>query len=366
MKNIETKYNDFFYSNIHSSENTFFAVFNVDGIIIDMNYAFLEILKKFDLVAQPKNIFQTPRFEYFLSKINSEDVETKLNVTIGTEKNIYLSLISTIKYSYDKFYFYGEVNSNEVNHLMKEFIILNNETQNLNRKLKKNEISLQNTAKELNIEITERKFAEEKIKKLFDEKELILREVNHRIKNNMNTIYGLLILKANTIENSDTKEILEDAASRVQSMMVLYDKLYKSPDVQKISIKNYLPALVDEIIMNFPNSKLVKVEKNIDDIVLHAKKMQPLGMIINELLTNIMKYAFTDRKNGIITVSASMKENIVYIMIQDNGNGIPESVDFKNSTGFGLQLVSMLTKDLKGTIRIERGNGTKIILEFQL
>ncbi len=373
MDNKKTKYNDFLISNIINSENTFFAVFSDNGSILDMNPGFSEILKKFGLVNNPENIFQNPSFDYFLSKIKSEVTETNLNVTIGTEKDIYISLISTVKYSNDKFYFFGEINSNEINQIMKDYIILNNEVQNLNRKLIKNERLLQDSANELEIineelkkDITDRKLAEEKIKSLLSEKEIILREVNHRIKNNMNTIYGLLVLQADILKDPAAIAALEDSANRVQSMMMLYNKLYNSPDVQKISVREYLPSLVDEIIANFPNSSLVKVDKKIDDFVLHAKIMQPLGIIINELLTNIMKYAFTGRDNGVVIVSASLKGNNVSIMIQDNGNGIPESVDFEHSTGFGLQLVWMLTKELHGTIRIERGNGTTIVLEFEI
>jgi PAS domain S-box-containing protein len=215
-------------------------------------------------------------------------------------------------------------------------------------------------------DITERKLAEDKINSLFAEKELILKEVNHRIKNNMNVIYALLFLKADTMKDPSAIAALEDSASRVQSMMVLYDKLYRSPDFQKISVIDYIPSLVDEIVANFPNSKSVKIEKKIDNFVLHAKQLQPLGIIINEILTNIMKYAFKGRDDGKISVTASVKDGQAVFEIQDNGSGIPESVDFENSTGFGLQLVWMLTKDLHGTIRIERGNGTKIILKFEI
>jgi PAS domain S-box-containing protein len=215
-------------------------------------------------------------------------------------------------------------------------------------------------------DITEHKQDEDNIKNLLAEKELILCEVHHRIKNNMNVIHGLLVLQTDKMKDPMAISALEDSANRVQSMMVLYDKLYRSPDVQKISVMNYLPSLVDEIIANFPNSKLVKVEKKINDFVLDAKRLHPLGIIINELLTNIMKSAFIGRDDGLIKVSASLKGKNVSIIIQDNGIGIPETVDFEHSTGFGLQLVWILTKELQGTIRIERKKGTKIILEFKL
>jgi two-component sensor histidine kinase len=212
--------------------------------------------------------------------------------------------------------------------------------------------------------ITERKIAEELIKTLLAEKELILKEVHHRIKNNMATIAGILSLQAETLEEPSAKAALKDAESRVQSMMLLYNKLYQSAGFKSVRVLSYLPALIDEILESFPNSASIKVWKVIDDFSLDAKLLQPLGIIINELLTNIMKYAFTGGILGVITVSAVLRSEKVYLSIEDNGNGMPESVDFANSPGFGLMLVGLLTKQLHGTIRIERVRGTRIILEF--
>jgi two-component system, sensor histidine kinase PdtaS len=212
--------------------------------------------------------------------------------------------------------------------------------------------------------ITDRKIAEELIKTLLAEKELILKEVHHRIKNNMSTIAGLLSLQADTMEVPAAKAALKDAESRVQSMMVLYNKLYQSAGFKSVSVLTYLPTLINEILENFPNSASIKVWKIIDDFTLDAKMLQPLGIIINELLTNIMKYAFAGIVLGVITISASLKGKKVILSIEDNGNGMPESIDFANSPGFGLMLVDLLTKQMHGTIRIERAWGTKIILEF--
>jgi len=142
--------------------------------------------------------------------------------------------------------------------------------------------------------------------------------------------------------------------------------LFTSQNFTAISVIDYIPSLVDEIKENFPNSSSVKVEKNIDDFVLDSKKVQPMGIIINELITNIMKYAFAGRDNGLITISANLTGNRVFILIADNGIGIPESVTFENSTGFGMQLVSMLTEQIGGSIKIERGGGSRFVVEFDL
>jgi two-component sensor histidine kinase len=198
------------------------------------------------------------------------------------------------------------------------------------------------------------------------EKELLLKEVHHRLKNYMNTISGLLTLQADSCKEPQVVEALRDAGGRMESMQVLYDKLYQTAGIDNISVRDYLSSLVDEIIGNFPNRHSVTIEKKIDDFILDAKRLQPLGIIINELLTNIMKHAFTGRVNGIIAVSASKSGNHVRLVIQDDGAGLSESINFENSTGFGFMLVRVLTQQLNGTIGIVREQGTKITLEFAI
>lgn len=212
--------------------------------------------------------------------------------------------------------------------------------------------------------INEHVIVNTKVKSLLAEKELILKEVHHRIKNNMNTIYGLLVLQAETLKDTIAIKALEDSGNRIQSMMLLYDKLYRSANFTELSLAEYLVPLIDEVVSNFPNGTKIKIEKHIDDFLLEVTKLQPLGIIINELLTNIMKYAFVGRSDGVITVTSTLAGNRVTLIIADNGNGIPQSVSFDKSTGFGLILVNGLTQQLGGTIKIERGQETKIVLEF--
>jgi len=124
--------------------------------------------------------------------------------------------------------------------------------------------------------------------------------------------------------------------------------------------------LVNDILKNFPRVTSVNVQKNIEDFVLDVKRLQPVGIIVNELLTNAMKYAFTDRSNGIITVMAMLAAGTVSVGVQDDGIGIPQTFDFENSRGFGLRLLRIMAEQLEGTIRIERSSGTKVVLEFRL
>lgn len=147
-------------------------------------------------------------------------------------------------------------------------------------------------------------------------------------------------------------------------MMLLYDKLYCSTDVDEISVAQYLAIRVDEIILNFPNTQVITVEKHIDDFMLDLAYMQPRGIVVNKLLTYIMKYAFIGKTEDRIIFSATAEEKHISLIITENGNGMPESVSFENSNDFRLMLVNGMTDQLNGAMGIERGEGTKIILEF--
>ncbi len=215
-------------------------------------------------------------------------------------------------------------------------------------------------------DITEAKLAEEKIKKLLDEKELLIQEVHHRVKNNMNIIMGLLSLQSETLDNAPAVTALSDARGRIQSMMVLYDKLYRSDNVIELSVSEYLPGLVDEIISLYPRKDSITVQKDIADFALDVKRLSVIGIMVNELITNSLKHAFNGRKGGMITVSASLNGGTVSIAIGDDGPGIPESVDFEATGGFGLKLVGMLAKQLEGSISIDREHNRGVLLKFGL
>ena len=218
----------------------------------------------------------------------------------------------------------------------------------------------------IEFDITEQKTAQERINNLLKEKELLLQEVHHRIKNNMNTIKGLLTLQLTAEDNPSVAASLRDAESRVQSMIMLYDRLYCTDNYRELSVKDYLQSLAEEIIGSFPNRGIVKIETSMEDFILNISLLTPLGIIVNELLTNMMKYAFKERESGVLKLSAAVENNSAKIVIQDNGIGIPESVSFENHSGFGLELVRLLVDQINGNIRIERGEGTKFMLEFEV
>jgi PAS domain S-box-containing protein len=192
---------------------------------------------------------------------------------------------------------------------------------------------------------TERINAEEEVKSLLLEKEILLKEVHHRIKNNMASISSLLSLQADYLNDPRITKTLEDAQHRILSMMLIYDKLFKSTDYKNISVKEYLHDLLDQILISFPGSAKIKIEKQIDDFTLNSKSLFSVGIIVNELITNAFKYAFPDDKEGkIIVTGKQLAEDKIELTVSDDGVGLPSEFSILDSKGFGLSLIKMLTQ----------------------
>ncbi len=336
------------------------ALFSVDGDLLFANDAI-----KFFFKGSPKESFINPRFESIADIVSDNTLIFSGFITFGSmdsSKNI--SIQAKVFRRNKQLLLTGEIDVKQMLLLNERLFELNREVNDLQMKLLKEKSELTdalNTVRESQNVIVQ---SELKIRGMLTEKELLLKEVHHRIKNNMNTIKGLLYLQANSLDDPKSADVLLDAQSRVESMMILYDKLYQSPVFNELSINEYLPSLINQIVENFSNKSVVKVETELDDTVLNIKILQPLGIIINELLTNTMKYAFAGRDDGVIKVSAKLKGNTLNVIIADNGIGIPEAISIKNSTGFGMKLVGMLTEQIGGSIKIERGDGTRFVIEF--
>ena len=213
-------------------------------------------------------------------------------------------------------------------------------------------------------DITERRQADEKIKTLLGEKERLLDEVHHRIKNVLYSINSLLTLQASAKSPPDGRVTLLEAANRVRSMMMLYEKLQESSDYLSVSSQAYLSSLAVAIVASFSGNIPVTLEKSIEDCLLSAEKCQPLGLILNELLTNVMRHAFVGKDSGKVAVTFCVDEGQGVLVVQDDGLGLPASINLENSPSLGLKLVNVLSRQIGGAVRVERGYGTKVIVEF--
>ncbi len=215
-------------------------------------------------------------------------------------------------------------------------------------------------------DITERKKDEQKIRVLLKEKELLLKEVHHRIKNNMSTISGLLMIQADEQASGDVRSKLMDAAGRVQSMGVLYDKLYRLDYGDSISLRDYIPPLVEEIVRIFNFRSPAEIITELDDVMLGPKLLSPIGIIINELITNTMKYAFGETGSGVIIIRGNARDNILHLIYEDNGRGFPDNFSLEGSSGFGLKLVDLLIQEMGGSFSVSRDNVTRFLISISI
>lgn len=213
-----------------------------------------------------------------------------------------------------------------------------------------------------NRDITRRKLAEESVKELLAEKEYLLKEVHHRIKNNMATLISLINLQLDAVKSEEATTALLEIENRIRSMLALYSTLFESGDFENVSVPQYLSTLVDSIVNTFPEAERIKVFKKFDTINLPVKAIFSIGIIINELVTNAMKYAFKDNPAGRLTVEAVLSDNSIQLSVEDNGKGIPDTIDIFQSEGFGLKLIRLLVKQMQGTLELEGKAGAKITI----
>jgi len=212
----------------------------------------------------------------------------------------------------------------------------------------------------------QKRLADDRIKTLLNEKTTLLLEVQHRIKNNIASIEGLLTLQLNSLANPEAESALKDAIGRVGSIRILYEKLLLNDDYRETSVKDYLESLIDSVLVLYPGKSGIACERKIEDFTLSLRNLSALGIVVNEILTNTMKHAFSDRGSGVITISLKRTKDRVKLTIQDNGRGLPEEFDLQKSKGFGHMLIGMLSEQLNGTFTMSSGRGTKSILEFDV
>lgn len=216
------------------------------------------------------------------------------------------------------------------------------------------------------LDITERKRAEEALRVALSEKELLPRETHHRVKNNMAIMESLLSLQAERQADAHAREVLLDAAGRARSMSVLYGKLYRPNFTNRILLGEFVPPLMEEITSALDISVPLQTEFDFEEIMLDSRFLSPLGLIINELITNSLKYALPHTSSGRVRLAAKKEGTVARFVFEDNGPGLPEPVFKEESKGFGLQLCDTLARQMGGSFAVERGSGARFSVTFPL
>jgi PAS domain S-box-containing protein len=215
-------------------------------------------------------------------------------------------------------------------------------------------------------DITDRKKARDKLQAALNEKEVLLKEIHHRMKNNLLAISGLLHFQETSIKDEDSRRALANCQKRIMSMAVIHEKLYQMEDLANVNIGDYIRTLADHLVRSFSSSPDdITVAVPVDDIRLNVETAVPCGLIITELITNTLEYAFPDTAEGTIRIELTELPDRKFILtVSDDGVGLPAVLDIEKAGTLGLILIRTLIEGLGGTMTIDREAGTTFRFEF--
>ncbi|MGB3401649.1 MAG: PAS domain-containing protein [Microcoleaceae cyanobacterium] len=208
-------------------------------------------------------------------------------------------------------------------------------------------------------DITERKKVEEKLQTSLREKEVLLREIHHRVKNNLHIISSLLDLQSDILDNEQLIEIFADSQNRIRSMALIHEQLYQSPDLGQVEFGEYIHRLMNNIVFCF-SEHLNDIQPiiEVDSVYLNIETAIPCGLLINEIITNAFKHAFPQNHSGKIHVQFSQQDQQLTLVISDNGVGISKDIEWQKSSTLGLRLVKILSQQLKAKVQTDFSQGT--------
>jgi two-component sensor histidine kinase len=227
--------------------------------------------------------------------------------------------------------------------------------------------SLQEKQMNLETEIAEKSKINIELSKTLKEKEILLSEIHHRVKNNLAVVSGLIELQNFYVRDEKASAILKESRNRIKSIAVLHEKFYESKSLEKIEIRSYVDELIYFIKLSFSNRQsAIKIHTQIDDIELSMNKALPFSLLLNELITNSYKHAFKDINTGTIFISFANRENKLILNFSDNGSGFDTTNISKENT-LGMNLIDAFSAQLKAQTswQSKKNEGTEFILEFE-
>lgn len=202
--------------------------------------------------------------------------------------------------------------------------------------------------------------------KALKEKEMLMKEIHHRVKNNLTVISSLLSLQSRYIQDDKTRSMFQESQSRARSMAMIHERLYKSDNLKSIDFGDYIGDLAEELLETYSlNNEAVKLNVDVDNEFLDVDVAVPLGIIVNEIISNALKYAFNKDK-GYITIQFHRKDDEFVLVVEDNGSGIPENFNYEDSDSLGMRLINSLVEQIEGEIEVrsdEKGTCFKIIFK---
>ena len=215
-------------------------------------------------------------------------------------------------------------------------------------------------------DITDQKEAEVSIRQSLKEKEVLLKEVHHRVKNNLQVISSILNLQSSYVKDKKSLDLLLESQNRIKSMAFVHESLYQTRDFSNINFSIYVENICSNLVHSYSNpDNPPELEMDLDSILLNLDTAIPCGLIINELVSNALKYAFKGKRKGKLSVIVKLVGETIRVVIADNGKGLSPDIDFRNTESLGLQLVVTLVEQINGKIQLESQKGAKFTFEFK-
>lgn len=218
----------------------------------------------------------------------------------------------------------------------------------------------------LAFEITQRKETEDRLRATVKEKEILLKEVHHRVKNNLQVISSILSLQSNYIVDKNVLDILKESQDRIKTMSFVHERLYQNTDFSSIKLGEYILSLAQNLLYSYKRDGIhIKLNTHFDDVYLDLDQAIPCGLIVNELVSNALKHAFKQMKKGNLNVTIKKIKSTITIQIKDDGIGIPKDIDINNTETLGFQLVQALVDQLDGKMNLNSKKGTEYLIKFE-
>lgn len=216
-------------------------------------------------------------------------------------------------------------------------------------------------------DINKRKKLEDELKKSLEEKDLMMKEIHHRVKNNFMIIQSLLQLQSRHIEGEDALNVFRESQNRIKSMAFIHQRLYQHDNLKKINFGDYPQTLASDIFKSYvSNPDQITLNIDTEDVTLDIDTAIPLGLILNELISNSLKYAFPDGRNGILTIKSNLIDSKYSLIVSDDGVGFPEGLDYEKSESLGLKLIYSLSKQIDAEVKLDTTNGTRFKITFDV
>jgi PAS domain S-box-containing protein len=360
--------------------NDLLIVVDENGTIVKVNKSVLNLLNynKKEVIGLPfeqivnssgkKKLLGESFFRSYIFNnlvLDNKQGATEIEFVTKNGKKILMNVSASIIYSENKKKEGVVLLARDLTEIKKLIEDLEESKNKLEDKVKERTKELVIINKELEKKINERKKIDERIRTSLKEKEALLREIHHRVKNNLQIITSLLDLQSGHLNEKSSLDAIKESQNRIKSMSLIHERLYQSKNLSKIDFEKYIKDLTINLLYLYKgNPDDISLKINVKNVFMSVGKAIPCGLIINELVSNSLKHAFPDGKQGEILIDLNLEDNNYSLVVKDNGIGLPDKYNLQNINTLGLQLTDMLTQQLKGHLQINRNHGTSFKITF--